>query len=592
MKNFLLLIILFCCVPPQSVSGENNLTFQPYINDEPPKVVETIEKFVKDGVSVHKLKFLSRVVDGQDVIIYGILTKPVKPGKYPGVLVVHGGGGYADQVFPQAFSWAQKGYISFCQDQPGICGSKHRSSGPESSMLRCTTDPETLAKNTPFEGVVAALNGLRMLRSQPEVDTSRIGITGGSWGGYMTTIISGISGGRIKASFSHYGCGFYDSGSHWSAGIEKMSVRDRSRWLDNLDAGRWAFKIKSHFMLTSPTNDWYFWPGAMMKTYNAIPGNKNFCISANINHQLTFPGGTRSTKRGAHRSHMEVQWMNYYLKNIGDPFGKCVADKKVTRHGNNIKIGFTYQGVNPNEGVDIWYTSGETPSRSNYWKRIRVSEDAKGHYSGLIPVFETELPILWYAIAYDRLDDDDDDDREYSCSTTYQIVNPLSAGFKPEERRNEYFNEGFEELVDRWKKPFEESVKGKGRFSIDGVAAHNGSKGMRLTGEQTVRCYGLRGLAIKRYSKGITMWVRNPGQTEFDIQLMAEEPNNVRHYWVAHQANTGKKWVRVFVPWSQFIYQNNGEKPIELLSAGLGQLGFSTPVDANIYIDDISLGEN
>ena len=41
------------------------------------------------------------------------------------------GGGYADQVASQVVGWARRGFVSVCQDQPGICNrQKARSSGP------------------------------------------------------------------------------------------------------------------------------------------------------------------------------------------------------------------------------------------------------------------------------------------------------------------------------------------------------------------------------------------------------------------------------------------------------------------------------
>ena len=578
------LAVKFCFLSIPVHANSRNI-YEPYLNDVAPKIVETVEEYIKDGVYVHKLKFLSRICEGQEVIIYGILAKPVRAGRYPGVLMVHGGGGCADQVFDQVFDWAKLGYVSFCQDEPGICSLKHRSLGPPAIFVRTIADANSLSSFSVYDGIVAALNGLRMLRSQADVDTSRVGVTGGSWGGYMTTMVSGLAGDRIKASFSHYGCGYYDLGSHWSSAIEQMSAEQRLQWLENFDAGRKASQITSHFMLTSPTNDWYFWPGAMMATYNAIRSDKNFCIAANANHELDFPGGTNSTQKGPHRSYMEVQWMNYHLKGIGYPFGSCTADATATRQGHNIKVSFIFTGVNPDEGVEIWYTYGETPYRSNYWKHAKITAEGMGRYAGLIPVYETELPILWYGIAYDRLDEDG---REYSCSTTYQTVKPLLIGFKPKERLNEAFFEGFEQLLTRWKKPYVESVKGAGRYEFSPVAAFSGSKGLCLIGEQTIRCDGMRGLAFKRFAHGISMWVKNLGGTDFDIQLMAEEPNNVRHYWVAHQSDSGRKWVEVFVPWDKFIYQGSGRSPVEMLSSHLGQLGFATPPNSEIYIDDIA----
>ncbi|OHE73436.1 MAG: hypothetical protein A2007_04245 [Verrucomicrobia bacterium GWC2_42_7] len=583
MRNIAFVLTIIFCWLPADARGNNRQIYESYLNDVAPKIVETIEEYVKDGVYIHKLKFLSRILDGQEVIIYGILAKPAKAGIYPGILMVHGGGGSADAFFPQVLDWAKRGYISFCQDQPGICSSKHSSSGPETSFIRCAGDPNSLSSFSIYDGVVAALNGLRMVRSQPEVDTSKIGITGPSWGGYMTTMISGLAGKRIKASFANYGCGYYDRGSHWSAGLEQMNVNDRAKWLDTLDAGRKASQITSNFFVTSPTNDFYFWPGAIMATYNNITSPKNICIAANVSHVLDFPGGTKSSKKGASLTYMEVQWMDYHLKGIGSPFGSCTANSVVTREANEVRVRFTYSGVNPAENTEIWYSYGETPYRSNYWKSVPVISEDNGIYSGLIPIYETELPILWYGMASDNLGTDG---REYSCSTTYQKIDPLSIGFTAKERRNEAFAEDFEGLLTRWQKPYAEKYSGKHEFNA--TAAFSGSKGLRLIGEQTFRCDGLRGEAFNKFAKGFSMWVKNPGGTNFDVKLMAEEPNGIRHYWVAHQINPKPEWTKLFIPWKTFIYEGNGTPSVKMLSSRLGQLRFVTPLNSDIYIDNIS----
>jgi len=493
------------------VAGNNLAIYQEFLNDTAPTIVETVAEYTKDGVYVHKLKFLSRVSAGKNVIIYGILCKPVGDGPYPGLLNVHGGGGYADQMFSQVFDWAKRGYVAFCQDQPGICSfADMRSSGPFTSRDNFTVDPDATYSRL-FDGVVAGLNGLRFIRSQPETDVNNVGVTGGSWGGYMTTMMSGLGQDRFKASFSVYGCGYYDVGSTWADEIESLDADDRIKWLDALDAGRKASQIQSNFFLTSPTNDWYFWPSGMMATFNDITSPKNFAIAANAMHYLTrgagFHGGTDSSRAQPHRTYMEIQWMDYHLKGIGDPFGSCTAGT-VTRDGNNARVEFTYTGVNPEENALIYYAYGETPFISNYWRSVPVTSQGGGTYSGLIPIYDTELPIIWFGSAHDILGADL---REYTCSTTYQTFNPTALGFTAAERRDEYFVEDFEGNKERWKKPTFKSYPGN--YTYGSTAAHSGSYGLRLTGEQTLRCDGMRGAAWEKFADGIKMWVKNPGGT-------------------------------------------------------------------------------
>jgi cephalosporin-C deacetylase-like acetyl esterase len=429
---FVLLTFSICA------AGNNIAIYQEFLNDTAPTIIETVNEYTQDGVYVHKLKFLSRVSDGQNCVIYGILCKPVGAGPYPGLLNVHGGGGSADQMFPQVFDWAKLGYVAFCQDQPAMGGSS-MSYGPFNSRGRWDVLPDATYSSL-FDGVVAGLNGLRMIRSQPETDVNNVGVTGGSWGGYMTTMISGLAGDRIKASFSIYGCGYYDKGSYWKATIEALDPATRETWLDSLDAGRKASQIQSNFFLTSPSNDSTFWPSAMMATFNDITSPKKFAIAPNLNHSLSnIAGGTSSSLRGPHRTYMEIQWMNYHLKGIGDPFG-CCTPTTVIREGNDVRVRFTYTGVNPEEIVSLWYSYGEPPLISNNWQTLALTSEGGGAYSGLIPVYEynVELPISWFGSVQDILGADL---REYTCSTTYQTIDPLDFGFRAE--KYEHFNEGY-----------------------------------------------------------------------------------------------------------------------------------------------------
>ena len=579
-KKYILMLVLML-VATVAFCGNNMAIYEAYLNDTAPAIVETVEEYTQDGVYVHKLKFLSRVSEGTNVIIYGILAKPVGAGPYPGLLNVHGGGGSADQMFAQVFDWAKLGYVAFCQDQPGFCNSTNSSGSYTDRSMYDVTPDATYSKL--YDGVVAGLNGLRMVRSQSETDTNKVGVTGGSWGGYMTTMISGIASHRVHASFSVYGCGFYDVGSDWRRSLESLSPTDLTKWLDGLDAGRKAPQMTSNYFLTSPTDDWYFWPSAMMATFNSITNaENNFAIAANEAHRLSFPGGTGSSKHGPHRTYMEIQWMNYWLKGLGTKFGRCEPVGTPSREGDSMRVRFQYTGETAEEGTEIWYSYGETPTKSGWWRSIAITNEGNSVYSGLIPVYETEQPLMWYGVAFDYLDADN---REYTCSTTYQTFWPTNLGFSANERRDEIFGEDFEGLTVRWKRPYARSFAGT--HNIGSAWAYTGSKGLRLAGEYTIRCDGLRGEAMKMHSGGLKMWVKNMGGTRFDVQLMSEEPNNRRWYWQAAVTNTGSGWNEVTVPWRSFAAVGSEAPPMDMISTGLAQLRIISPVNSDIYIDDI-----
>ena len=74
----------------------------------------------------------------------------------------------------------------------------------------------------PYHAVSAVVLAHSLLRSYPEVDASRIGVTGISWGGYLTCIVAGIDD-RLKCAVPVYGCGFLGDNSAWVDRLAKKS---------------------------------------------------------------------------------------------------------------------------------------------------------------------------------------------------------------------------------------------------------------------------------------------------------------------------------------------------------------------------------
>jgi len=126
-----------------------------------------------------------------------------------------------------------------------------------------------------FDAVVSGLKALALLRSQPDVDRWRVGIVGVSWGRYMTTMLSGLAGDRVAAAFSVYGCGYYDQGSAGGENLLRQPADARQAWLRWLDAGRRAKGIRAPLFFAAAANDFFFFPSAVMATYNDVAAEKN-----------------------------------------------------------------------------------------------------------------------------------------------------------------------------------------------------------------------------------------------------------------------------------------------------------------------------
>ena len=122
----------------------------------------------------------------------GVLTYPPSPeqgGKYPLVLMIHGGpeGTSTVRFSPLAQLLAAAGFLVF---QPNYRGSTNLGDAYQHAIYRDTGDG-------PGKDVMA---GLAALEQQGIVDTQRIGVSGWSYGGYMTDWLSSHYPSRWKAA--------------------------------------------------------------------------------------------------------------------------------------------------------------------------------------------------------------------------------------------------------------------------------------------------------------------------------------------------------------------------------------------------------
>src|SRR5690606_33907498 len=129
-------------------------------------------------------------------------------GPFPAMVLVHGGGGKA---FPEwARLWADRGYAAIAMDLSGRGpdGERLPDGGPEQSDGEKFRDfePDEAGRMWSYHAVAAAVRAHSFLAARPEVDGDRIGVTGISWGGYLTCIVAGIDD-RVKVAVPVYGCG-------------------------------------------------------------------------------------------------------------------------------------------------------------------------------------------------------------------------------------------------------------------------------------------------------------------------------------------------------------------------------------------------
>ncbi len=234
------------------------------------------------------VRYLSEPYKGQDSHVFAYLAIP-RPsnGKHPAMLLVHGGGGKAFAEWAE--QWAARGYVALAMDLSGN-GADSRpleDGGPsqdDGSKFRPVAK-EDLKNTWPYQAVAAVLRGHNCLANNPPVDPDRIGITGISWGGYLTCIVAGIDD-RLKVAVPVYGCGFLSENSAWEDNgiFAKMSQEARDQWISNFDPAQYLPGVRCPILFVNGTNDFAYPLDSYQKSYRLVTSPTTLSVTVNMPH--------------------------------------------------------------------------------------------------------------------------------------------------------------------------------------------------------------------------------------------------------------------------------------------------------------------
>ena len=224
---------------------------------------------------------------GNATRVFAYLGRPATgKGPFPAMVLVHGGGGKAFRDW--ADHWASSGYVALAMDTAG-CGPNGPlpDGGPDqadTTKFRDFTDDEARDMWT-YQAVSAVIRGVSLLATLPEVDRRRIGITGISWGGYLTCIVAGLDD-RLKVAVPVYGCGFLGDDSLWKAtSLAQMPPDARNRWLRNFDPSQYLGGVNCPILFLNGSNDFAYPLDSYRASYRLVPPVlRHVCVMLNLPH--------------------------------------------------------------------------------------------------------------------------------------------------------------------------------------------------------------------------------------------------------------------------------------------------------------------
>jgi cephalosporin-C deacetylase-like acetyl esterase len=267
-----------------------------------------------------------------------ILKSGVNKGnKFPGVVLISGG----DQ---EAFSewverWAHEGYAAITCDYGNV--RKLPEGGPTSSLAyiydSIISGPRAVRA---YRTAAIAMMAHSLLLSFPEVEKNKTAVTGISWGGFQTCIVSGIDN-RFKAAAPVYGCAFHDE-TIFEKYLKNLTKEEQALWMSKIDPKNYLIFSQCPTLFINGNKDGCFDIVPFDKTTRLIPEkNRYLRITPDMGHDHYEGWKPR-----------EIAIFFNSIFNDGVPLAKITGIEK----GDSI-ITFTYESTVTLKKASFYYSN-------------------------------------------------------------------------------------------------------------------------------------------------------------------------------------------------------------------------------------------
>ncbi len=273
--------------------------------DSQPRRLTHFNAFV-DSLSITKSESINWQLDGfrED----GVLTYPVnfkKGKKYPMVLVIHGGPEWASTVSfsPLIQLLAAKGFLVF---QPNYRGSTNLGDVYQHAIYRNTG-------KGPGEDVMA---GIKKVEEKGIVDKSRIGVSGWSYGGYMTSWLIGnypnvwkaaVSGAALNDWVMDYTISYYQKGDLYFFGGSPWVKKYWKIWREQSPIA-YAVKAKAPTLIMGDAGD----PNVpIVNSYEMFHALRDNGVTTEF---YVYPANTHFPHDIVHTTDIYRRWVGWMVK--------------------------------------------------------------------------------------------------------------------------------------------------------------------------------------------------------------------------------------------------------------------------------------
>jgi dienelactone hydrolase len=371
-RRFLATGLIFLLVAGGSLAAEQNRPasapprWDLAVLGKPPATDPASEPKAKD---VRSLYYEGPPFQGKPTRVFAYYGTPkLAAGKpVPAMVLIHGGGGTAFDAWVRL--WNSRGYAAIAMD---LCGclpigtyghwQRHPAGGPPGWGGFDQLDWPARDQWT-YQAVADVLLAHSLLRSLPEIDRDRIGVTGLSWGGYLTCIVAGVDP-RFRFAVPVYGCGFLGDDSAWLGQFKQLGPEKAGRWLSWWDPSVYLRQAKMPMLWVTGTNDFAYPMDSLQRSYHLPTGPRTVCL------RVRMPHG----HGGAGENPAEIHALADALLQGGMPLVKITGQG---RQGEQAWA--TYAAASPLERAELNFTCDLGVWQKRKWETTAARIDALHH---------------------------------------------------------------------------------------------------------------------------------------------------------------------------------------------------------------------
>jgi len=375
-SNHMWILVAFCVLSPSLPIGADDAVCvwdMRALGSTP--AAEPADSF--GAQDVHAIYFTGEPWQGKPTKIfayYGLPNNASSESPVPGVVCVHGGGGTAFAEWVRI--WNEKGFAAIAIDTNGAVPQAPHENYPDKYRHAWAGPPRygfdqaawDVRDQWPYHAVAAIIRAHSLLRSMPEVDSSNIGVTGISWGGYLTSLVAGVDP-RFKFAIPVYGCGFVHEGTSWNKAVDDYG---RERWVSLWDPSSHLGKARLATLWINGTNDAHYHMPLFQQTYRLPHGERSLAIRVRMDHG-----------HGSGWSPPEIYAFANSAVGRGDPLIKLTGQG---RDGANVWVKFEPPTKIEVAKAELNYTADRGAWVDRHWNTMTaVVERSDGRVVGELP---------------------------------------------------------------------------------------------------------------------------------------------------------------------------------------------------------------